>query len=156
MTKGKLVISLATSAIILQGCAGSANHEVVTAYHASDESMSCEQLTAEQVRVQAIINQVNADKDDVSGADLVDGILWFPFNLIAKNMNYSDALNAANARIARIDGLRRDNNCSEEQYAKAEKNIEEKLLELKDLREKDLISEDEYKEARKKVLFAGN
>lgn len=154
MTKGKQIVSLAACAIFLQGCAGSANHEVVTAYHASDEVMSCEQLTAEQVRVQAIINQVNTDKDDVSGADVVDGILWFPFNLIAKNINYSDALNAANARIARIDGLRRDKNCSQEQYVEAEKNLEGRLQELSELYEKELITEAEYKEARQKVLFA--
>ena len=156
MTKGKLVLPLIVSAAVLQGCAGSANHEVMTAYNASDETLSCDQLTHEQARAQTVIDQVNKDKSDVSGADIVDGILWFPFNLIAKNMNYDDALQAANARIARLDSLRDRNNCSDEQLAEAEQDMATKLQELKDLHEKDLISEDEYKEARKKVLFSAS
>ncbi|RRC96757.1 SHOCT domain-containing protein [Amphritea balenae] len=155
MSQGKVILSLAVSAVLLQGCAGSANHEVMTAYNASDESLSCEQLSYEQARAQTVINQVNEDKDDVSGADIVDGIFWFPFNLIAKNMNYEDALEAANARIARLDSLRNSNNCSDEQMAEVEKGLEAKLTELKDLRDKDLISEEEYKKARKDVLFNG-
>lgn len=145
-------VVLVSSIALLGGCAGSANHEVVAAYNASDESMSCHQLTAEQVRVQAIINAVNQDKDDVTGKDMLDGVLWFPFNLIAKNSNYTSAINAANTRLARIDSLRKDKSCSEEQLAEATKSLEMRLQELKTLREKELITEDEYNQSRKKAL----
>jgi len=104
------------------------------------------------VRVQAIINAVNQDKDDVTGKDMLDGILWFPFNLIAKNSNYNSAINAANTRLMRIDNLRKDKTCSEEQLVEAEKSLELKLQELKSLRDKDLITEEEYNQSRKEVL----
>ncbi len=145
-------VVLLMSVVLLGGCAGSANHEVVTAYNASDDSMSCQQLTAEQVRVQAIINAVNQDKDDVTGKDMLDGILWFPFNLIAKNSNYNSAISAANTRLARVDSLRQGKGCSEEQLVEATKSLEVRLQELKTLREKGLITEDEYNQSRKKVL----
>ncbi|MGH1430158.1 MAG: hypothetical protein ACRBB4_03475 [Neptuniibacter sp.] len=151
----KKALCLVLSASFLAGCAGSANHEVVTAYNASDDAMTCNQLTAEQVRVQAIINAVNQDKDDVKGKDLLDGILWFPFNLIAKNSNYKESLNAANTRLTRIDYLRKDKSCSDEQLAEAEKNIEKRLEELKDLKERQLITEEEYIESRKSILTRG-
>lgn len=152
MIKRSVPIVVLGSVLMLGGCAGSANHEVVSAYNASDEVMSCEQLTAEQVRVQAIINAVNQDKDDVTGKDMLDGILWFPFNLIAKNSNYNSAINAANTRLMRIDNLRKDKTCSEEQLVEAEKSLELKLQELKSLRDKDLITEEEYNQSRKEVL----
>lgn len=153
--KQAISILLLSSTALLAGCAGSANHEVVTAYNATDDALNCQQLTAEQVRVQAIINAVNQDKDDVTGKDMLDGLLWFPFNLIAKNNNYNSALNAANTRLTRIDSLRKDKACKEEQLVAAEKKLEERLQELKDLHEKGLITEDEYNTSRKAVLTQG-
>lgn len=150
----KIVLSVPVFAafVMLGGCAGSANHEVVAAYNASDELMNCQQLTAEQVRVQAIVNAVNQDKNDVTGKDMLDGLMWFPFNLIAKDSNYKSSLNAANARLTRIDSLRKDKSCSEEQLAEASKGLEAKLEELKSLRDKDLITEEEYNQSRKDAL----
>lgn len=147
-----LVVS---SMLVLAGCAGSANHEVVSAYNATDTSMTCQQLTAEQVRVQAIINAVNQDKDDVSGKDMLDGLFWFPFNLIAKNSNYKSALAAADSRLDRVDTLRKGKGCSDEQLVEAEKGLENRLEELKRLRDKGLITEDEYNASRKKALTKG-
>ena len=152
MIKRSVSIAVLGSVLTLGGCAGSADHEVVSAYSASDEVMNCEQLTAEQVRVQAIINAVNQDKDDVTGKDMLDGLLWFPFNLIAKNSNYNSAINAANTRLMRIDSLRQEKTCSEDQLVEAEKSLELRLQELKSLREKDLITEEEYNQSRKKAL----
>ncbi len=151
----KVRVSLCVLVAALTGCAGSANHEVVSAYNATDASMNCSQITAEQVRVQAIINAVNQDKDDVTGADMLDGILWFPFNLIAKNNNYKSALKAADQRLARLDELRKGGNCSDEQLAEAEQRMESKLKELKNLRDKDLITQEEYNASRKAVLSQG-
>ena len=145
---------LAASAA-LAGCAGSANHEVVTAYNASDEGMNCQQISAEQVRVQSIINAVNQDKSDVTGKDLLDGILWFPFNLIAKNSNYNDSLNAANVRLTRLDSLRQNKGCTDAEYAVEEQKIKNRLDELDTLKANKSISEEEYKEARKAVLTKG-
>lgn len=152
MFKKALSPAIISSVVVLAGCAGSASHEVVTAHSATDGTMNCQQLTAEQVRVQAIINAVNQDKNDVTGKDMLDGILWFPFNLIAKNSNYKNALAAADTRLVRIDTLRQEKGCSEEQLAEASKTLENRLEELKRLKDKGLITEDEYNSSRKEAL----
>lgn len=152
MKNAVLSVPVLAALVMLGGCAGSASHEVVTAHNATDDAMTCQQLTAEQVRVQAIINAVNQDKNDVTGKDMLDGLLWFPFNLIAKDSNYKSSLNAANTRLTRIDSLRKDKSCSEEQLVDASKGLEAKLEELKSLRDKDLITEEEYNQSRKDAL----
>ena len=95
-------------AAVLGGCAGSASHKVVSSHTAGDEAMSCPQIEAEIVKTQVIIDGVNKDKEDISGADIVDGILWFPFNLIAKSQNYQNALEAADRRIQRLQQLKKE------------------------------------------------
>ena len=87
----KNFISLFIIGIIVSSCAGSAQHEVVSANRAGDARLNCKELDAEIVRAQVIIDGVNQDKQGISGADWVDGILWFPFNLIAKSQNYKNA-----------------------------------------------------------------
>lgn len=103
------VAALAVSGIA--GCAGSATHEVVTANQATDTSLTCQQIDSDIIKTQMIIDDVNKDKADVSGADVVDGILWFPFNLIAKSSNYSSALEAADKRMGKLNELKKENNC---------------------------------------------
>ena len=47
----------------------------------------------------------------ISGADWVDGILWFPFNLIAKSQNYKNATQAADRRIGVLQGYKSKKGC---------------------------------------------
>jgi hypothetical protein len=63
------------------------------------------------MKAQFVIDGVNRDKEDLTGADVIDGLLWFPFNLIAKDANYRDALEAGNQRIARLTELEKEKNC---------------------------------------------
>jgi hypothetical protein len=92
---------------LLSGCAGSASHTVLSVHEAEDDKLSCGSVDAQIVKAQAVIDGVNKDKSDVTGADVVDGLLWFPFNLIAKSINYKDALEAADRRIARLQELKK-------------------------------------------------
>ena len=96
MTKA---LNLLVLFIFVVSCAGSAEHKVVSANQAGDRNLSCSELAGEIVRAQVIIDGVNEDKSGISGADWVDGILWFPFNLIAKSQNYKNATLAAYRRI---------------------------------------------------------
>jgi hypothetical protein len=105
----KLMISLAL--ILLSGCAGSAAHKVVTANTANDNELTCSQLELEIINAQRIIDGVNKDKGDINGADIIDGVLYFPFNLVAKHANYSEALEAADNRIAACRRLQVANGC---------------------------------------------
>jgi hypothetical protein len=145
------IIAILTISAFVAGCAGSATHKVVTTNKANDESLSCQQIDGEIVSVQLIIDDVNRDKDDVSGVDVIDGILWFPFNLIAKHSNYKDALAAADNRIERLSGLKREKNC-EVASAENANDITQKLRELNAIYKEGGLSEDEYKIAKQRIL----
>ena len=102
----KNIISLLVISIIVASCAGSAQHQVVSANKAGDARLDCKELDAEIVRAQVIIDGVTQDKSGISGADWVDGILWFPFNMIAKSQNYKNATQAADRRIATLQNYK--------------------------------------------------
>ena len=151
----KLVLLGIVSTLVLSGCAGSANHNVVTAHQAGDDSLNCEDIDREITKTQVIIDGVNQDKEDVTGADVMDGILWFPFNLIAKSQNYENALRAADRRIENLQDLKTKNNCAvastDEQNQETAK-LTQQLSELNQLYKDGVLSDDEYKEAKRKIL----
>jgi len=139
--------------VTLAGCAGSANHKVVQTNPVNDQALSCQQADAEISRAQAIINEVNDDKADISGADVMDGILYFPFNLIAKNSNYSNALTAANQRIISLKELKNQKNCLDDtSHQVADNALTNRLTELNKMHSEGLISEEEYKSLKLKLL----
>lgn len=145
------------SAVFLFGCAGSASHKVMQNDPISDQNLACAQADAEIARAQSIINGVNDDKADVSGADVMDGILWFPFNLIAKESNYSNALTAANQRIIMMKQLKKDKSCVEVATpsvpeSKQLTTLDMKIRELNKLYKDGLLTEEEYMAQKKKAL----
>lgn len=151
----KNILICGVSVMLLIGCAGSASHKVVLNNHAADQNLSCQEADAEIMRAQTIINGVNDDKSDVSGADVMDGLLWFPFNLIAKSSNYANALNAANQRILLMKQIKADKKCSEQDglvLAEKQKDLDKKIRELNLLYKDGMITESEYVEQKKKVL----
>jgi hypothetical protein len=155
MQKIKHTVAYLMVLTFIAGCAGSAQHKVVSSNQAGDGSLTCEQISGEIVKTQVIIDDVNKDKDDISGADVVDGILWFPFNLIAKNNNYKDALEAAGNRIKALKDLRKEKNCSVASASASASKAEGLAAELQKLgamREKGLLTNEEYMEAKKKLL----
>lgn len=97
---------------MLSGCAGSARHDVLADYEANDVNLSCEELAVEKGKAQDVLDEVEKDREAIDGRDLTDGILWFPFNLIAKSSNYKDATAAASARIERLEALEKDKSCA--------------------------------------------
>ncbi|WP_027853094.1 SHOCT domain-containing protein [Marinobacterium litorale] len=150
-----MMLSLTVSTALLAGCAGSANHDVLSANQAGDEGLSCRQIDDEIVRAQVVIDGVNEDKEDISGADVVDGVLWFPFNLIAKHGNYKAALEAADSRIGRLQTIKREKGCGGMSVAQKDAAVTEltdKLAELTRLHESGMLSDDEYSAAKRKVL----
>lgn len=149
----KSSLAVALIPLLLAGCAGSANHQVVKTNQVADQNLTCQQADNEIARCQAIINGVNDDKSDVSGADVMDGILWFPFNLIAKNANYSNALKAADERIISLQKLKQEKNCVDDGAQEASaKALQSKIAEIDQMYEDKLISEEEYKELKLKAL----
>lgn len=101
----------------LYGCANSASHEVVTKTRASDVYLSCASIKSEKRRLLGIIDGVQQDKKDMTGADVVDGILWFPFNVIAKQANYAAAVSAARKRYDYLTSMEVEGSCDQARTA---------------------------------------
>ncbi len=80
------VFVLIAIAIVLNGCANSASHRVIQSQKVSDDYLSCSEIRVEKRKAMSVINGVKQDKGDMTGADLVDGVLWFPFNVVAKQV----------------------------------------------------------------------
>ena len=100
-----------------------------------------------------VIDGVNKDKEDLTAADITDGILWFPFNLIAKNGNYNDAINAADKRISHLNELQKERNCAVvvEEENKGPDALE-RLTQLQKLHKSGALTDDEFEEAKQKIL----
>lgn len=143
-----------SSLVLLSACAGSASHKIVVTDQVQDQVLTCRQIDDEVARAQAIINGVNDDKNDVSGSDVMDGILYFPFNLIAKSSNYNNALTAANQRIISLKTLKQEKSCPVEDKTQTASNsdLESKVKSLNKMYQDKLITEDEYKSAKLKLL----
>lgn len=140
--------------LILVGCAGSAQHKVVSAYSAGDENLSCQDIQGEIIRAQVIIDEVNSDKSGISGADVVDGLLYFPFNLIAKNQNYKNALQAADKRIERLVELQKEKGCQNSVAETEEKKsqISSELKQLREMYDAGDLTKEEFNKAKNKLL----
>jgi len=140
----------------IAGCAGSAEHKVVSSHEAGDDDLTCKQIQTEIVKTQVIIDDVNKDKEDISGADIMDGILWFPFNLIAKDGNYKDALEAAGARIKALKELKKEKNCSDSDQSRSSslksEGLAAELEKLSNMRKQGVLTDEEYATAKKKLL----
>ena len=148
-------ISFLTITLLLTGCAGSASHKVLAVHQANDDDLSCKQLDTEIVKSQVIIDAVNDDKDDLSGADIIDGLLWFPFNLIAKSGNYKKALEAAGDRIGSLQDLKKSQKCNETsqaEYDAATSLLSQELVNLSKLHKDGSLTDDEYQKAKRKLL----
>ena len=159
---GTVVCVVAT--VLVAGCAGSATHAVVSPYQANDANLTYEQIQIEMTKAQFVVDGVNKDKEDWTAADITDGLLWFPFNLIAKDSNYREALEACNMRIARLTNLRNDKGCttatsvtvplgtSKANIIQPTGTVEERLIKLKLLVDQGLLSEEEAAVKRKEIL----
>ena len=142
------------SLLILFGCAGSATHDVVSAYQSKDSSLTCSEIDKEIVRAQVIIDGVNEDKSGISGADIMDGLLYFPFNMIAKSQNYKNALQAADKRIERLVELQKEKGCQNSVAETEEKKsqISSELKQLKEMYDAGDLTKEEFNKAKNKLL----
>ena len=143
------------SLIILFGCAGSATHDVVSAYQSKDSTLTCSEIDKEIVLAQVIIDGINEDKSGISGADIMDGLLYFPFNMIAKNQNYKNSLSAADKRIERLENLKIDKDCKEtsKEIIKIKTSLSQELKELTKMYKSGDLTKIEFEKAKNKLLL---
>lgn len=97
--------------MMLSACANSASHEVVSVTSTSDPYLDCMDIRIAKANMRQIIDGVDKDKADMTGADVVDGLLWFPFNVMAKQANYANSKKAAQARLEHLTVLEKEKRC---------------------------------------------
>ena len=143
------------SLLFLFGCAGSATHDVVSAYQSKDRTLTCSEIDKEIVRAQVIIDGINEDKSGISGADIMDGLLYFPFNMIAKSQNYKNSLSAADKRIERLENLKDEKGCKDtsQEMAKTKSSLSQELKELTKMYKSGDLSKIEFEKAKNKLLL---
>ena len=143
------------SLLILFGCAGSATHDVVSAYQSKDSTLTCSEIDREIVLAQVIIDGINEDKSGISGADIMDGLLYFPFNMIAKSQNYKNSLSAADKRIERLENLKIDKDCKDtsKEIVKIKTSLSQELKELTKMYKTGDLSKLEFEKAKNKLLL---
>lgn len=150
------VSGLTFMVVTILGCANSASHKVVKTEQIGDQELSCSQLRTEKRKVEVIIRGVEQDKADMTGADVVDGLLWFPFNVIAKQSNYSNATKAAEDRIEYLTSLEIEHGCTAEGISAVtqagDTKASQQLQQLNSLYKSGVLSQDEYIEKRTKIL----
>lgn len=152
MNKTRMLSAICLTTI-LSACANSASHKVVSEEKSTDDYLSCSDIRVEKRKTQAIMDGVERDKSDMTGADFVDGLLWFPFNVIAKQSNYSSATNAAEARISHLTTLENERGCTVAGNGSAtDSKVSQQLQSLNKLYKDGLLTEAEFFEKREAVL----
>ena len=156
MNREHRFFAVASLAVVLFGCANSASHKVIKTEQVGDTELSCSDIRTEKRKAQIIINGVEQDKADMTGADVVDGLLWFPFNVIAKQSNYSSATQAAEDRISYLTSLEIERGCKSGSVSREEDNLDKvatrQLLQINGLYKEGVLTRDEYLQKRAKIL----
>lgn len=150
----------ALTIVFLYGCANSASHQVMKKENAGDEYLTCQEIDREKRKARIVIRGVEQDKEDMTGDDVVDGLLWFPFNVIAKQSNYSSATKAAEGRIDHLtllevqlgcrEGLAESRNAANVQTADLE--VTNQLQQLNGLYRSGVLTKEEYIIKKKDIL----
>ena len=132
----KNIISLLLISVIISSCAGSAQHQVVSANRAGDANLDCKGLDAEIVRAQVIIDGVNQEKQRISRAD------------------YKNATQAAYRRICVLQGYKSKKGCdSNNQEIKAKSaSIVQELNDLNAMYKAGDNTKDEFEAAKRELL----
>ena len=138
--------------VVLFGCA-SQSHQVINAYKHGDENMSCDAIQNEIARAEIIIESVVKDKSNISGAEVIDTVLWGPFSAVARNQNYKAALEAANKRLERLKILK-NNKCidTESDTIETKNKTSKQFKQLKAMYEAGDLTKSEYDIALEKLL----
>ncbi|AKH20418.1 hypothetical protein AAY24_08705 [Sedimenticola thiotaurini] len=150
----------AMSVLTLYGCANSASHQVMKKEKAGDEYLTCREIDREIRKARIVIRGVEQDKEDMTGDDVIDGLLWFPFNVIAKQSNYSSAIKAAEGRIEHLTLLEvqqgcRDNIAGSSKTGRADGadlEVANQLRQLNSLYKSGVLSKEEYIIKKKNIL----
>tara|TARA_B100000686_G_C15963688_1_gene559340 strand:- start:42 stop:527 length:486 start_codon:yes stop_codon:yes gene_type:complete len=144
---------------------GCAKPTVIDITKPEDQGLNCDQLTNEMHEALRYKREALSAKDVGTGGNMTRAILFWP--ALAKTFHNADvAITAANDRGYHLLDIMKQKNCnnSDQLYAEltnttiysneseSAKDISEQLKNLNELYKSGALTDDEYKEAKRKVL----
>ena len=138
--------------MIVAGCA--TPHEV-DIIQAGDQRLNCQDIKG-AIREANTFYTLADHEQGLTGTNVNAFLFWWP-GLIATYVNTSDAKDAARDRKAYLSNIYSEKGCDKDQkppQAADFHSLTSRLIELDELFKKGLITEDEFKEQRRKILDA--
>ena len=138
--------------LLLFGCADK-SHTVINTYNPGDNNLTCAEIQNEVIKAELIIDAVKKDKESISGAEVLDAVMWGFIPAITKGQNHKKAVEAANARIERLEILKEKMQCASSNANNNKKNqIEKRLKQLQSMYDAGDLSKEEYEIAVDKLF----
>ena len=156
----KLLVILLTGFVFLNSCA---KPTVVDSIMPGDEELNCGQLKNSVAEAQRFIRDAESVKGG-TGDNWARGLLFWPA-IIQSYSNANEAIAAANTRKVHLFNIMRQKNCKNvgslvvettaiggEDSKRSEESLTNELKTLNELYKSGVLSEEEFKQAKKKVL----
>ena len=160
MKKLLAVIIFSSSLILLGSCA---KPTVVTVVMPGDEGLSCSQLKNEVAETQRFKREAEAVKGG-TGGNITRGLLFWPA-IIGSYQNANEAIAAANNRKVHLFNIMRQKDCKglgvfvvetttvvQGDTKASEESITQELKSLNELYKSGVLTEEEFTQAKKKLL----
>ena len=160
MKKLLAVIIFSSSLILLGSCA---KPTVVTVVMPGDEGLSCSQLKNEVAETQRFKREAESVKGG-TGGNITRGLFFWPA-IIQSYSNANEAIAAANTRKVHLFNIMRQKNCKGvgslvvettaiggEDSKRSEESLTNELKTLNELYQSGVLNEEEFKQAKKKIL----
>jgi hypothetical protein len=156
----KILVILLTGLFFLNSCA---KPTVVDSIMPGDEELNCGQLKNSVAEAQRFIKDAEGVKGG-TGDNWARGLLFWPA-IIQSYSNANEAIAAANTRKVHLFNIMRQKNCKNvgllvvettaiggEDSRRSEESLSNELQTLNELYKSGVLSEEEFKQAKKKIL----
>jgi len=156
----KILVILLTGLFFLSSCA---KPTVVDSIMPGDEELNCGQLKNSVAEAQRFIKDAEGVKGG-TGDNWARGLLFWPA-IIQSYSNANEAIAAANTRKVHLFNIMRQKNCKNvgllviettaiggEDSRRSEESLTNELQTLNELYKSGVLSEEEFKQAKKKIL----
>ena len=156
----KILVILLTGFFFLNSCA---KPTVVDSIMPGDEELNCGQLKNSVAEAQRFIKDAEGVKGG-TGDNWARGLLFWPA-IIQSYSNANEAIAAANTRKVHLFNIMRQKNCKNvgllvvettaiggEDSIRSEESLTNELQTLNELYKSGVLSEEEFKQAKKKIL----
>jgi len=154
MKKFLVILVLGLSVVLLNSCA---KPTVVNVVMPEDEKLNCEQLKDEFAETRRFKQEAEAVKEADTGGNMTRTLLFWP--ALLKTIHNADvAIRAANDRAYHLFDIMKNKNCKDidKLYSELTKTdpiiISLEISRLNRLYKRGVLTEEEFKQAKKKVL----